>query len=67
MTLGSKEHYEVISLFERIYKVTNPRYESREIQEKGFIYQNGELNRRFIDFRSGYAAAKCVYQQQPVT
>lgn len=62
MTLGSKEHYEVIELFERVYKVVNPVYESRDIQEKGFIYANGELNKSFQDFRKGYAAAKCIYQ-----
>lgn len=56
MTLTSKEHYEIISFFERRFaKDFRLDKEDKSLWSKGNIYQNGEANRAFLAFREGVA------------
>jgi hypothetical protein len=43
MTLGSKEHYDVMGLYERRFKVP-PAREAKEYWSRGIIYCNGKIN-----------------------
>ena len=63
MTLGSKEHYDLISTFERCFgKGMRLDKESKEYQKRGYIYQNSETNTAFKFFCQGYALAKSEFQ-----
>ena len=56
MALFSKEHYELMEMFEREFKGEG-RFdrEAKDIWAKGHIYQNGDINALFLAFRKGYA------------
>lgn len=63
MTLFSAEHYEMIEMFERIFK-KHWRLDKEEQSwwPKGVIYQNGEANAAFLAFREGVAYGKAISQ-----
>lgn len=60
MTIVSKEHYELIEMFEKIY--TGPRLdkEDKSYWAKGNVYQSGEVNALFLAFRHGAAYGKSL-------
>ena len=61
MTVGSKEHDEMIKTFDKEYSGFRLEKEDKTLWEKGVIYQNGEVNNMFRAFRFGYAAGRAEY------
>lgn len=61
MTIGSKEHYDLIEMFEREYRGEG-RFdkEDRALWPKGNVYQSGEINRLFLAYRRGFAYGKAA-------
>lgn len=61
----SKEHYELIEMFEKtaISKGFRKDKEPRELWSKGVVYQNGELNRLFLAYREGIAYGIAITQK----
>ncbi len=55
MTLGSKDHEEIVAMFERVYPHLRLDKETKEMRSRGYIYQNGETNNLFLAFRHGAA------------
>jgi hypothetical protein len=66
MKRGSKEFYDIQSSFEKSVKNGDFGYMSSDLTKDNFnsftFYANGEVNKAFKIFMSGYAAAKCEYQ-----
>lgn len=60
MTLLSQDHYELIAMFDRLFKGKRLDKEPKEIWAKGRIYQNGEVNELFLAFRQGVAYGQRV-------
>lgn len=60
MTLGSKEHYELIAQFEKDFGPARFDKEPKELWAKGIVYQDGEMNKLFMAFRLGYSLGKAV-------
>lgn len=61
MTLLSKDHYEMMTFFEKTF--TNfrlDREEDKTLWAKGNVYQNGEANVAFLAFRHGVAYGKAI-------
>lgn len=59
MTITSKEHYDLMEMFEKIFSGRKDR-EPKEFWPKGNIYQDGEVNAQFIAFRHGVAYGKSI-------
>lgn len=57
--LKSKEHYELIEMFEREF-VGRFDKEPKELWPKGYIYRDGQLNQLFLAYRRGYSFGKLV-------
>ncbi len=59
MGLFTKEHYELLEMFEREF-AGEGRFdkEAKELWSKGYIYQHGDMNRLFKAYRRGYALGK---------
>ena len=69
MNIGSKEHYEMITDFEKSAKalpVALGRFDKEEKSEwsKGNIYEDGATNGLFKLFSAGYSNARCKYINQ---
>jgi len=60
MTLTSKEHYDLIEMFEREFTGYRLDKEDKQFWAKGNVYQNGELNALFLAYRKGFAYGKAV-------
>ena len=59
MTLISKEHYDIIEMFEREFAGEGRLdKEAKEYWAKGNVYQHGDMNRLFLAYRRGFAFAK---------
>lgn len=59
MTLASKEHYDLIEMFEKEFKGEGRfNKEDKSLWPKGNIYQHGEINRLFLAYRRGFAYGK---------
>lgn len=58
MSLFSKEHYELLEMFEREYPGMRLDKEDKAMWQRGYVYQNGETNNAFLAFRKGYAFGK---------
>ena len=58
MKLLDKEHYELISQFEKDYNRYRLDKEDKTLWDKGIIYQNGEVNNLFLAYRLGYTLGK---------
>lgn len=56
--LNSKNHYDLISQFERDFPHNRLDKEEKSLWRIGQIYQNGEVNRLFLAYRQGYSLAK---------
>jgi hypothetical protein len=63
--LGSQEHYDLISQFERDFGIKEGRAkkEPKDMWPKGYVYAHGETNAVFLAYRHGYAYGKCRFQQ----
>ena len=55
MTITSKEHYDMIAMFERSFPGHRFDKEDKALWAKGYVYQNGETNNLFLAFRQGVA------------
>lgn len=55
MTLFSKDHYDLMTMFEREFKGHRLDRETKDQWPKGYVYQNGETNNLFLAYRRGYA------------
>jgi len=55
MTVGSKEFYEIIMMFEKDVPYGRKDKEQTSEWPKGRVYQNGEMNNLFLIYRKGYA------------
>ena len=61
MTLKSKEHYEVIEMFKKTFGYGyRLDMEPKEFWSKGAVFQDGELNKLFLAYRSGVAYGKAA-------
>ena len=61
MTLGSKEHEDMIRMFERIFPHEGRLdKEAKEFWARGNVYQHGEVNKLFLAFRHGVAYGEAV-------
>ena len=64
MTIGSKEHYEILELFEKQFSEYRLDKEAHGLWIKGIIYQCGETNALYTAFIAGYSAGRCAYLNQ---
>lgn len=55
MTITSKEHYDLIEMFEREFKGYRLDREDKSFWAKGNVYQSGETNALFLAYRRGFA------------
>lgn len=60
MNVGSKEHYEIMDMFERDHQGLRLDKEPKESWARGVIYQNGDANNLFLAYRNGYGFGKCI-------
>jgi hypothetical protein len=60
MQIHTKEHQDIIKAFENLYTGRFDK-EDKETWAKGYVYQDGELNKQFIAFRNGYSAGRSAY------
>lgn len=58
MTLFSKEHYEVIEMFEKEFQGNRFDKEPKDIWSRGHIYQDGMVNMLFLAYRKGFAMGR---------
>lgn len=58
LRLESKEHEELMKMFEKIYSYLRLDRENRNMWREKIIYQNGEANELFLAFRVGYSYGK---------
>jgi hypothetical protein len=57
MNINSKEHYDLITAFEKepYFRGCRRDKEGKEFWKIGQIYQSGEVNEKFVIYRMGYA------------
>ena len=60
MQIHTKEHYEVISEFEKNFKGERFDKESKDLWPKGIVYQDGYVNKMFLAFRLGVSLGKVI-------
>lgn len=58
LRLESKEHEDLMKMFEKIYSHLRLDREDRRMWSKKIIYQNGEANELFLAYRAGYSYGK---------
>ena len=61
MTIGSKEHYDILDGFERTYHSHRLDREEKDLWKKGQVYQNGETNTLYKAYINGYALGRITY------
>jgi len=64
MTLGSKEHYDILDNFEKNHKYLRLDREEQSLWGIGQVYQNGETNNLYKSFILGYSLGRCQYLNQ---
>jgi hypothetical protein len=55
MTLFSKDHYDLMSMFEHEFRGFRLDREDKALWAKGNVYQSGETNNLFLAYRKGHA------------
>lgn len=61
MTLTSKDHYEMIEMFENEFKGSfRMDKEDKSYWAKGNVYQNADLNNLFLAYRRGVAYGRAT-------
>lgn len=53
--LFSQEHYDLIEMFEKVFRGNRFDKEDKSLWSQGNIYQSGETNNLFLAYRQGYA------------
>jgi hypothetical protein len=62
MTLGSKEHDEILANFEKNFKgYRMDREKNPDLRKKGILYESGETNALCRAFIMGYSFGRSVY------
>lgn len=62
MKLGSKEHEDMLKIFEKSFShMRLDREKDKESWRHGNVYECGETNQLYKAFISGYSAGRCVY------
>ena len=56
--LGTKEHYDLMLNFEKLYKGHRLDKEDKKLWSKSIIYQDGLVNKLFLAYRYGYTLGK---------
>ena len=56
--LWKKEHYDLMTQFEKNFPGIRLDKEPKDLWSKGIIYQNGETNNLFKAYRLGYSLGK---------
>ena len=64
MTIGSKEHYDLIVDFEKGFKGNRLEKEEKTLWVKGNVYQNGETNNLYKAYLLGYSLGRVNYLNQ---
>lgn len=67
MQIGTKEHYDILTAFEKSHSGLRFDKEPTELWKQGIIYQDGEVNKLYGSFILGYATARAVYMQEDNT
>jgi len=62
MTIGSKEHYDILDAFDKNYSYMRLDRESKELWQSGIIYQDGETNKLYQSFILGYSLGRLIYK-----
>lgn len=58
--LMTKEHYELIDMFDRLFKHERLDKEDKSLWKQGNVYQDGHVNNLFLAFRHGFAYGRTV-------
>lgn len=58
--LGSKEHYELMTMFEKEFSHRRLERENKELWKIGVVYQDGHVNDLFKAYRQGCAYGQMV-------
>ena len=61
MTIGSKEHGDIISSFERNFPGERFDKEEKGLWKKGQVYQSGMVNKMYKAYILGYSAGRVEY------
>jgi len=62
MKIGSKEHYEILSNFEKNFKEMRlDREKNMDLWKIGQVYENGETNKMYQAFIMGYSFGRAKY------
>ncbi len=57
----TKEFYDLLAAFEKIYSYLRLDKESKSMYRNGAFYQNGEANHLFKAFMHGYQVGRITY------
>lgn len=60
MTLTSREHYDLMDMFERQFNHLRLDREDKSLWVMGIIYQNGTTNDLFLAYRQGAAYGRAT-------
>lgn len=60
MQLITREHQEIMAMFDRQFKGRRLDKEDKTMWPKGIIYQDGHTNELFLAFRHGVAYGQAV-------
>ncbi len=61
MSIVSKEHYDLIAMFEKEFKGEGRMdKEAKDQWVRGYVYQDGTMNRLFLAYRRGAAYGKAM-------
>jgi hypothetical protein len=55
MLLKSHDHYEMMAMFDRLFKGRRLDKEAKDMWPRGHVYQDGHTNELFLAFRQGVA------------
>lgn len=60
MRLIDQEHYEMMAMFDRLFKGQRLDKEHKSMWPRGIIYQDGRVNELFLAFRHGVAYGTAI-------
>jgi len=60
MGILSKDHYELMTMFESEFSHLRLDREDKANWPKGYVYQNGEANNLFLAYRRGFAYGRAA-------
>ena len=62
MTIGSKEHYDILEQFEKNFKYMRLDKElNKDLWKNGQVYQSGETNNLYNAYIAGYSFGRVQY------